>query len=56
MKKKKESVGIWDLWIDSDHYTVEGAEVLDRGVGGLVITFRLFYWQEWSVPGRVIST
>ena len=33
-EKKKESVGIWDLWMDSDHYTVEGVEVLDRGVVG----------------------
>ena len=38
----QESVGIWDHWMDGDHCTVDGVEVLDRAV---VIPSRLFDWR-----------
>ena len=36
----QESVGIWDHWMDGDHCTVDGVEVLD---GVVVVPSRLFY-------------
>ena len=47
---REACLGIWDHWMDGDHCTVDGAEVLD---GTVVIPSRLFDWQERSVPGRL---
>ena len=37
----QERVGIWDHWMDADHCTVDGVEVLD---GAVVVPSRLFNW------------